>query len=149
MVRFETPAAHRAQMDFAALRLPCGRRYALTVVIRRSRSQWATSTMQEEERQAKGRTAMSRGHAARGGLDGYYAPLVNDWGIKEAVPAPLGPMQLLVAGSPEEVPLILGCFLGPAQLTIPAVCYATGLLIWNRSTRPCIRPTAKAGRREH
>ena len=69
---------------------------------------------------------MSRGHAARGGLDGYYAPLLNDWGIKEAVPAPLGPMQLLVVDSSKKVPLILGWFLSPAHLIILAVCYAVG-----------------------
>ena len=65
-----------------------------------------------------------------GGLDGYYVALLKDWDIEEAVPGPLGPMQLLVAGSPEEVPLILGCFLGAAHLTV-----------WPSATRPaCSHP---------
>ena len=72
---------------------------------------------------------MSRGHAARGGLDGCHVPLLKDWGIKEAVPAPLGPMHLLVAGSPAEVPLILGCFWSPAHHAILAACYAASLLV--------------------
>ncbi|WP_152415079.1 MULTISPECIES: hypothetical protein [Cupriavidus] len=31
VVRFETPPGRQAQVDFAAFRLPCGRRYALFV----------------------------------------------------------------------------------------------------------------------
>ena len=60
-----------------------------------------------------------------GGLDGYRVALLKDWDIKEAVPAPLGLMQLLVAGTPEEVPLILGWFPGAAHLTV-----------WPSATRP-------------
>ena len=102
----------QAQVGCAAFRLPWGKRYALMVVIRGSRSRWATSTIQEEERQARGRTAMSRGRTARGGLDGWYhVPLLKDWEVKDAVPVPLRPMQLLVVDSSKEVPLILGWFL--------------------------------------
>jgi transposase len=40
VVRFETPAGHQAQVDFAEFRLPWGRRYALVVVLAYSRLLW-------------------------------------------------------------------------------------------------------------
>lgn len=39
-VRFETPAGHRGQVDFATFRLPWKRRYALQVVLGYSRQLW-------------------------------------------------------------------------------------------------------------
>jgi transposase len=39
-VRFETPAGHQAQVDFAHFRLPWGRRWALVVVLGYSRLLW-------------------------------------------------------------------------------------------------------------
>lgn len=39
-VRFETPPAHQAQVDFAEFRLPWGKRYALVVVLGYSRLLW-------------------------------------------------------------------------------------------------------------
>ena len=40
VVRFETPPAHQAQIDFAEFRLPWGKRYALLVVLGYSRLMW-------------------------------------------------------------------------------------------------------------
>lgn len=40
VVRFETPPAHQAQVDFAEFRLPWGKRYALVVVLGYSRMMW-------------------------------------------------------------------------------------------------------------
>ena len=40
VVRFETPPAHQAQVDFAEFRFPWGRRYALLVVLSYSRMLW-------------------------------------------------------------------------------------------------------------
>src|SRR4051812_16654048 len=40
VVRFETPAGHQAQVDFAEFRLPWGKRYALLVVLGYSRLMW-------------------------------------------------------------------------------------------------------------
>jgi len=40
VVRFETPPAHQAQVDFAEFRLPWGKRYALVVVLGYSRLLW-------------------------------------------------------------------------------------------------------------
>ena len=40
VVRFETPAGHQAQVDFAHFRLPWGRRWALLVVLGYSRLLW-------------------------------------------------------------------------------------------------------------
>ena len=40
VVRFETPPAHQAQVDFAEFRLPWGKRYALVVVLGYSRVLW-------------------------------------------------------------------------------------------------------------
>lgn len=40
VVRFETPPAHQAQIDFAEFRLPWGKRYALLVVLGYSRLLW-------------------------------------------------------------------------------------------------------------
>ena len=40
VVRFETPPAHQAQADFAAFRLPWGKRHALIVVLGYSRRMW-------------------------------------------------------------------------------------------------------------
>jgi len=40
VVRFETPPAHQAQVDFAEFRLPWGRRHALMVVLGYSRRMW-------------------------------------------------------------------------------------------------------------
>jgi transposase len=40
VVRFETPPAHQAQVDFAEFRFPWGRRYALLVVLGYSRLMW-------------------------------------------------------------------------------------------------------------
>lgn len=40
VVRFETPAGHQAQVDFAEFRLPWGKRYALVVVLGYSRLMW-------------------------------------------------------------------------------------------------------------
>jgi transposase len=40
VVRFETPAGHQAQVDFAEFRLPWGKRYALLVVLGYSRLLW-------------------------------------------------------------------------------------------------------------
>src|SRR6185437_2915848 len=40
IVRFETPPAHQAQVDFAELRFPWGKRYALLVVVGYSRLLW-------------------------------------------------------------------------------------------------------------
>jgi transposase len=40
LVRFETPAGHQAQVDFADFKLPWGKRYALLVVLGYSRLLW-------------------------------------------------------------------------------------------------------------
>jgi transposase len=40
VVRFETPPGQQAQVDFAEFRLPCGKRYALVVVLAYSRLLW-------------------------------------------------------------------------------------------------------------
>ena len=40
VVRFETPPAHKAQVDFAHVRLPWGVRYALLIVLAYSRLLW-------------------------------------------------------------------------------------------------------------
>ncbi len=40
VVRFETPAGHQGQVDFATFTLPWGRRYALVVVLSHSRLLW-------------------------------------------------------------------------------------------------------------
>lgn len=40
VVRFETPAGHQAQVDFATFRFPWGKRYALLVVLGYSRLLW-------------------------------------------------------------------------------------------------------------
>jgi transposase len=40
VVRFETPPGHQGQVDFAEFRLPCGKRYALVVVLAYSRLLW-------------------------------------------------------------------------------------------------------------
>jgi transposase len=40
IVRFETPAGHQGQVDFAEVRLPWGKRYALMVVLGYSRLLW-------------------------------------------------------------------------------------------------------------
>lgn len=40
IVRFETPAGHQGQVDFAEFRLPWGKRYALVVVLGYSRLLW-------------------------------------------------------------------------------------------------------------
>jgi len=40
LVRFETPAGHHAQVDFAEFRFPWGKRYALLVVLGYSRLLW-------------------------------------------------------------------------------------------------------------
>ena len=40
LVRFETPAGHQAQVDFAEFRFPWGKRYALLVVLGYSRLLW-------------------------------------------------------------------------------------------------------------
>lgn len=40
LVRFETPAGHQAQVDFAEVRFPWGKRYALLVVLGYSRLLW-------------------------------------------------------------------------------------------------------------
>lgn len=40
VVRFETPAGHQAQVDFAEFRLPWGRRHALLIVLGYSRLMW-------------------------------------------------------------------------------------------------------------
>ena len=40
IVRFETPPAHQAQVDFAEFRFPWGKRYALLVVLGYSRLLW-------------------------------------------------------------------------------------------------------------
>ena len=40
VVRFETPPGHQAQVDFATVRFPWGRRYALVVVLGYSRLLW-------------------------------------------------------------------------------------------------------------
>src|SRR5690606_21099325 len=40
VVRFETPPARQAQVDFAEFRLPWGKRYALLVVLGYSRHMW-------------------------------------------------------------------------------------------------------------
>ena len=40
LIRFETPAGHQAQADFAHFRLPWGRRFALVVVLSYSRLLW-------------------------------------------------------------------------------------------------------------
>jgi transposase len=40
VVRFETPAGHQAQVDFAEVRFPWGKRYALLVVLGYSRLLW-------------------------------------------------------------------------------------------------------------
>jgi transposase len=40
VVRFETPPAHQAQVDFAEFRFPWGKRYALLVVLGYSRLLW-------------------------------------------------------------------------------------------------------------
>ncbi len=40
VVRFETPPAHQAQVDFAEFRLPWGKRHALIVVLGYSRRMW-------------------------------------------------------------------------------------------------------------
>lgn len=37
VVHFETPLGHQAQVDFAHVRLPCGVRYALVVMLAASR----------------------------------------------------------------------------------------------------------------
>jgi len=40
IIRFETPSAHQAQVDFADFKLPWGKRYALLVVLGYSRLLW-------------------------------------------------------------------------------------------------------------
>src|SRR6185369_14172341 len=40
VVRFETPPGHQAQVDFAEVRFPWGKRYALLVVLGYSRLMW-------------------------------------------------------------------------------------------------------------
>ena len=43
VIRFETPPAHQAQVDFAEFKFPWGSRYALLVVLGCSRLLWLRS----------------------------------------------------------------------------------------------------------
>lgn len=50
IVRFETPPAHQAQVDFAEFRFPWGKRYALLVVLGYSRLLWLRFYPQQDMR---------------------------------------------------------------------------------------------------
>lgn len=48
--RFETPPAHQAQVDFAEVKLPWGKRYALLVVLGYSRHMWVQFSTRQDMR---------------------------------------------------------------------------------------------------
>ena len=50
VVRFETPAGHQAQVDFAEFQLPWGKRYALLVVLGYSRLLWCRFSARQDMR---------------------------------------------------------------------------------------------------
>jgi len=50
VVRFETPAGHQAQVDFAEFQLPWGKRYALLVVLGYSRLLWCRFGVRQDMR---------------------------------------------------------------------------------------------------
>jgi len=50
VVRFETPAGHQAQVDFAEFQFPWGKRYALLVVLGYSRVHWCRFSARQDMR---------------------------------------------------------------------------------------------------